>query len=308
MKNTKSKIALVSNKAFTLIELLVIIAIIALLAAIMIPSLYKGLEMSKMAKCSNNLNTISKALEMHTSSHDGHWPGFAFSTSAGAVDLTLSGHFGGDMGDTSSTGRHAVNFYKMVADAYLDRDSLFSPHADPGYESKTTSFFKKTDKFSSYCLRMPNTPDLFNSPKSMPLKKSGDAGCVYYYRYYAGGKYLQNRTKRMPRVHKGKKYALYDGSKRSKTYFRPDKDAIVADGFWQRDVSESGGAYDVVRESVHDNEYHVLYGTGNVKLINDSDRFVETKACPAGSSAPVNVSGSSIKRAREIWQFFEEKR
>ena len=47
--------------AFTLVELLVVVAIIALLAGLLVPTLAKALEQSRRASCANNTRAIAKA-------------------------------------------------------------------------------------------------------------------------------------------------------------------------------------------------------------------------------------------------------
>ena len=59
----------VKLRRFTLIELLVIIAIIAILAAILMPALSSARERAKTSSCVNNLKSLAFAMrsEEHTS-------------------------------------------------------------------------------------------------------------------------------------------------------------------------------------------------------------------------------------------------
>jgi len=58
-------------RAFTLIELLVVIAIIAILMAILIPTLNRAREQAKRTVCSNNLKGLTLAWLMYADDHDG---------------------------------------------------------------------------------------------------------------------------------------------------------------------------------------------------------------------------------------------
>lgn len=59
------------RKGFTLVELLVVVAIIAMLAALLIPGVRIGLEESRRSSCRNNLKQIGAALTIYADDHKG---------------------------------------------------------------------------------------------------------------------------------------------------------------------------------------------------------------------------------------------
>jgi prepilin-type N-terminal cleavage/methylation domain-containing protein/prepilin-type processing-associated H-X9-DG protein len=65
---------MVRRRAFTLIELLVTVSIIALLIALMLPSLSRAREKSKTVKCMANLHAISLALATYNGQNEGMMP------------------------------------------------------------------------------------------------------------------------------------------------------------------------------------------------------------------------------------------
>ena len=60
--------------AFTLIELLVVVAIIALLIAILLPSLAKAREVSKRVVCLSNERSVVQSMMIYTVEYHGYYP------------------------------------------------------------------------------------------------------------------------------------------------------------------------------------------------------------------------------------------
>ncbi len=71
--------------AFTLIELLVVVAVVALLVAILLPSLAKGREQGRAAVCMSNMRGLGIAVQMYAMNHKGYLVNFGLSH-GGSVD------------------------------------------------------------------------------------------------------------------------------------------------------------------------------------------------------------------------------
>lgn len=62
------------KKAFTLVELLVVVGIIALLVAILVPSLQQARELANSSVCQANLKTVGLAMLLYTADNDYYMP------------------------------------------------------------------------------------------------------------------------------------------------------------------------------------------------------------------------------------------
>ncbi|HRU06100.1 MAG TPA: type II secretion system protein [Candidatus Brocadiia bacterium] len=68
---------MVRKQAFTLIELLVVVAIIAILAAMLLPALSAAREKARRASCVTNLSQIGRSMEAYLGDYGGHYPSWA---------------------------------------------------------------------------------------------------------------------------------------------------------------------------------------------------------------------------------------
>jgi prepilin-type N-terminal cleavage/methylation domain-containing protein len=76
------------SHGFTLIELMIVIAVIAILAAILIPNFLHARAQSQTSTCEGNERQIASALEVYAVDHSGNYP------ASGPVDQNLFGGAG----------------------------------------------------------------------------------------------------------------------------------------------------------------------------------------------------------------------
>lgn len=80
------------RQAFTLIELMIAIAIIAILAAILIPNFKKARIRSQLTTCATNCKNVATALEVYSVDYGGRYP--HLSGGAGLNQLVVHGNIG----------------------------------------------------------------------------------------------------------------------------------------------------------------------------------------------------------------------
>lgn len=100
------------RRAFTLIELLVVISIIALLVAIMVPSLTTARELARRGTCASNLRNVGTALALY-GEVNGEYP--FVPVGDGAWNVKVGTNRATDPSDNASADRSATsNLYLLV--------------------------------------------------------------------------------------------------------------------------------------------------------------------------------------------------
>src|SRR5205814_3743853 len=89
---------LMKRRGFTLIELLVVVAIIALLIAILLPSLGKAKELSNRSVCAANVRGIMQSMVVYSADNNESYP-FLAATIAAANKNPVGNNPGGIMND-----------------------------------------------------------------------------------------------------------------------------------------------------------------------------------------------------------------
>ncbi|MCD4824047.1 MAG: type II secretion system GspH family protein [Phycisphaerae bacterium] len=302
-------------RGFSLIELLVVITIIVLLVSILFPSFSRAKEMARMTSCKANLSAAQKGLWTYAGDHKLKLPPFAFSDIMNP-DLALSGHWGGttNPADPNRFGRANVdniNLWALVAGGYLSRGALVCPSAELQGLDDTKSFFRYTDQFSTYCLRFPNSRDLFNpcpgfvKPGRMLLdvyRMAGGGQPMSYSGY--GGSTSGRSCRSLPQVRINRKYTIENTGRE---YFVA-AGALLVDNFWMWDYQSSAGksgTFDVLRTRSHGDRYNVVFGDGSVLQAED---FGSIKPRAATSGSQPSGKSPYAEEAEAIWAAFDDAR
>lgn len=79
-----------SSNGFTIVELLIVVAIIATLAAVVLPVVTYARELGRRTTCQTNLRQIAAAMQQYTQDYDGLYPQETFACKTDNVTTLLS--------------------------------------------------------------------------------------------------------------------------------------------------------------------------------------------------------------------------
>lgn len=299
---------------FSLTEFIIVAGALAVLLTMLLPSLNKAKDLARRTVCAQQMSQIGVALKQWALQTNNRMPAFAFSDPQG--DFPLSGHWGGQsqLSDPDCFGRQNVanvNLWQLVAGGLLPHTILTCPAGDEALRDGTASYFPYSSKFSTYCLRMPYSPDLFE--QAPELADYGRRGLLGIYTMAGGGYRFHVGTAKVmvPLVRADRDYRETDSAGLS----RPcnlSAGAVLADQFWRQDrrtpadTSPTVRTYGVRAAWYHDTRFNVLFGDGAVQAVRD-DGTVRANSCPPDYEFPSDGANGSSHSVR-VWRYFEDNR
>lgn len=309
------------RRGFSLIEVLVVVAILALLTALLVPSLSRVRDQARLANCLRQLRTVHIGLLEYAQAHRNAMPPFAFTDHLG-TDLPLSAHWGGasQPGDPAGKirrGVRCVGLWAVVREGMLPPGALVCPASGCGTGASDPSLFPYTRQFSTYALRTPYSRDLLRgSDDSVPL--------IRRYRLVYGP---QSGGQRIAAIGGGsgawvagiaplaRVDRFYESATARTASGRPHRidmgtGAWLVDGFWlpetDRDAPPGGAnleGYPQHAGRAHESTFNVLYGSGEARSRQDDGTIAgQALGSPAAQSSAAEAFAPCSER---VWQFLD---
>lgn len=300
------------RSGFTLIEMFVVIAIIATLSCILVPSLLAARELARLTSCGANMHALGVALNSYSVSSNRCLPPFAFNDTR--LDVNSAGHWGGQPAGTGAFGMSGrpgteyVNLCALVQEEHVSGRALVCPGASGSLADGSASHFADTPRFSTYCLRFPFSRDVFRSDPRF-LQASGDV--LWPFAWAAGG-HVPNINRGtgaplgpVPLLRMDRLYRLEPPVACGDGDFQPSQEVLLSDTFWRQGVNQPGSPYPVQWDRCHGDRFNVMRGDGSVARRRDDGVVSANSNNPSQQLADDRVNYASY--SERIWQHFDGK-
>lgn len=298
---------------FTLVEFLTVVLAVSLLAGLMAPSMSAARRLAVMSACAARMRTIGTGLMQYATANTNHLPPFAFSDHHG--NLPLSGHWGGaadplDPDALRREGVDSVNLWPLVEANMLPTPALICPGADQLLHGGGASYFPRTPRFSTYCLRMLYSEDLFRVD---PVLAYRYGGLLSVYRLKAGRQVVRVASELLPVpcVRLNRPYRETNPATGVERTVDLMGEPILSDTFWYRGrriaaSEEAGETYDVLADWCHGRDFNVMLGNGSVRRVTDDGTMAGN--CVSGDRSPPDDGAYFASYAITAWRFMTDNR
>lgn len=272
-----------------------------------------------MTVCAGQMRCIGAGLVHYATTNDQHLPPFAFSDYFG--NLPLSGHWGGagPAGQFGRRGVENVNLWLLVAEGTVTAEELICPAAEAPLRSGQASYFPRTSQFSTYCLRMPYSEDLFD--QATGLANWHGLGLLGIYKAFAGGQECAAPPRPgrgidpvgfravVPQVRFDRSYREVDPDTGVEGQVDIVSGPILSDAFWYREHRKppgDDGGNDVLAGWCHPSGFNVLAGNGSVRRVRDDGTIAANSVSPGW--CPPDDGADFASYSIKVWRHLERGR